>query len=349
MFEDKTPESIHAAIMSVISDEVDKREGSVAHDLTYPAAIEIGNLYMALDTVVELAFADTAYGEYLDLWTIPFGIQRKPAVSSEGQVTLSGPEGTVVPEGTQLQTESDVFFTTAEEVTITSGSATVNAYAETGGVSGNVSANTVNALAPGDLYGVVSILSSTAFTGGVDMESDDSLRARLIERAQKPSTSGNVHHYKQWALEVLGVGDAAVYPLHAGPGSVKVVIVNADKQPPSASVIADANAYIQENKPIGATVTVEGATGLAINIAVNVTLEDDYNLETIKPLFEQALREYLQKLSFTSEPVRYVRIGEVLLSLEGVKDYENLRVNNGTANITPTTNQVAVLGTVTLT
>ena len=349
MFEEKTPESIHASMLNVLSDRIDKREGSVAHDLSYPAAIEVGNLYMALDTVIELAFVETAYDEYLDLWTFPFGIQRKPAVKSEGQVTLAGPVGTFVPAGTVMQTEGDVFFTTKDDVTLTSGSATVAAEAEEGGVLGNVGENAVNALSPGDLYGVVTIVSSTAFTGGVDKEPDEELRERLFERARKPSTSGNAQHYKQWALEVQGVGDATVLPLHAGPDTVKVLVVNNDKQPPSAALVAEANAYIQENKPVGATVTVEGAVGLAINVTAALTLEPGYTLEAVRTSFTASLRNYLRGLQFAADPIRYVKIGEALISTEGVRDYTNLRVNNGTANITPTTSQVGIVGTVTFT
>lgn len=348
MFNDKTPESIHEAMLGAINDEIDKREGSVAYDLSYPAAIELGNVYMALDAVIELAFAETTYGVYLDMWTSAFGVTRKEALVARGSVTLSGPDGTVVPIGTRLQTSNDLFFETTTAATIASGTAQVEAQSSEPGVLGNVAVNEVNALAPGDLYGVVSITSSTQFNGGLDAETDEDLRARFLERAKNPSTSGNAQHYREWAMSVAGVGDAAVYPLHAGPGTVKVVVVNAAKQPPATDIVDRARAYVEANKPIGSTLTVAGATALNINVTATIVIEPGYELPAIQTTFNEQLTEYLRSIAFTGEDVRYTRIGQALSSTEGVRDYEDLRVNGGVVNIVPTNEQVAVRGTVTL-
>lgn len=348
-YEDKTPEALHAAMLDAIDPAIDKREGSIAYDLTFPAAVEIGNAYVELDTVLAMAFAETAEGEFLDLRAGEFGVTRKQAAKAQGNVTLSGPDGTLVPQGTRAQTGLGVFFVTKADATLTSGTTQVAAEAEEGGVAGNVAAGAITALAPGDLYGIVSVTNTAAFDGGADMEDDAALLQRLKDRVQKPATSGNANHYRQWALEVAGIGDAKVYPVWNGGGTVKVVLLDSEKTAPAQAVIDSTAAYIEANRPIGATVTVVGATELAINVAATLTLKAGTVLADVTAEFTTALTAYLKTLAFTGELIRYTRIANLILDIDAVIDYANLTVNNGTANVQPTDEQVGVSGTVTFT
>ena len=347
-YEAKTPDVIHASMLENVDPAIDQREGSVTHDLTMPAAVELANAYIELDAVLSLGFAETSEGVYLDMRAGEHGVTRKEAISAQGSVTLTGPDGVLVPEGTRLQTATNIFFVTLADVTISGGTATVSAEAEEAGLSGNVAAGTVTALAPGDLYGIVTVTNPASFDGGADEEDDASLLARLLDRVQKPATSGNAAHYKQWALEVAGVGDAKVYPVWNGGGTVKVVLVDTQKSAPAPSVITAATDYIESQRPIGATVTVVGATELPINIAATMTLEAGGDLAEVQTQFTTALADYLKSIAFTGEQIRYTRIANLLIDVPTVVDYANLTVNGGTANIVPTDEQVGVVGTVTL-
>jgi len=238
-YEAKTPDVIHAAMLENIDPAIDQREGSVTHDLTKPTAIELANAYIELDAVLALGFADTTEGIYLDMRASEHGVTRKVALKAQGSVTLTGPNGTIVPQGTRLQTASNIFFVTLTDVTLTSGSATVEAEAELAGLSGNVASGTITALAPGDLYGIVTVTNTLSFDGGADIEDDASLLKRLKDRVQKPATSGNAAHYQQWALEVAGVGDAKVYPVWNGGGTVKVVLLDTEKTAPAAQNVKE--------------------------------------------------------------------------------------------------------------
>lgn len=347
MFEDKTAESIFESMLGNIDDTIDKREGSPAWDLTYPGAIEIGNAYIALDNVLELGFAETTDDTHMDLWAASFGIKRKPAIAATGTVKLTGPDGIVVPAGTRLQTNTGVYFTTDHDVTLTGGSATVSATAEEGGTVGNVGAGEINALAPGDLFGIVSVTNETYFAGGVDAETSEDLHARVLDRLQHPATSGNASHYRQWALEVTGVGDAIVTPLAYGPGTVKVTLLDTEKRAPSQAIVTAAADYINEQKPIGAAVTVVGADELPINVSATVTLAKDASIEEVKAQFTKVLTEYLKSIAFTSELIRYTHIANLLLSTP-IIDYSNFIINGSTSNIQLTDGQVGVVGEVNL-
>jgi uncharacterized phage protein gp47/JayE len=346
-YEDMTPEFLHETMLSNVDDAIDKREGSVAHDLLYPAAIEIGNAYIELDSVLGLGFADTTEGIYLDLRAGEFGLTRKDAVKAQGSVTLTGPTGTIVPAGTRMQTASGIFFVTLTDATLTNGTATVTAAAEVGGIDGNVAAGAINALAPGDLYGIVTVTNPQPFDGGADVEDDAALLARLKDYVQKPSTSGNANDYRNWALEISGVGDAKVYPVWNGGGTVKVVLLDTEKTAPAQTVIDDVTAHIEANRPIGATVTVVGATEVPINVSATLTLADGKTTADATTEFTVLMTNYLKSLAFTDPIVRYSQIAANILDADSVLDYSNLTVNGGTANITIADGSVAVLGSVT--
>lgn len=347
-YEDKTPELLHQSMLENVDDAIDKREGSITHDLTYPAAIEISNSYVELDTVLGLGFADTSEGIYLDYICSPFGVTRKPSIKAIGEVTLTGTPGTIVPINTRLQTTigESVFFVTKDEITLLNDPVKVAVEAEEGGISGNVAPGEINALAPGDLYGIVNVINELSLSGGVDEESDESLLKRLKYKGQNPATSGNANHYKQWALEVSGVKDAKVFPVWNGGNTVKVVLLGEDNKAPSETIVNNTIDYISKNKPIGAIVTIVAVGEFPINISATLTLVNGKTIEEAKTEFSDLLSEYLSSLAFKDTTIRYQKIASLLIDVPSIVDFANLTVNEGTANITIKEEEVATLGTV---
>lgn len=102
--------------------------------------------------------------------------------------------------------------------------------------------------------------------------------------------------------------------------------------------------------PVGARVTVQGADTVIINVSATIVVAPGYNADSVKASSQQAVADYIRSLAFADDnDVRYVRIGQAILDTVGVQDYSNLLVNGGTANIPVGTQEVAVLGSVTLT
>lgn len=348
MYENQTEEVIKQRMLDAVPSDLDKREGSFIYDALSPAAIELALAYIELDRVIKLGFAQTTYGQYLDYRAAEHGLTRKPATKASGQVTVSGSPGTVIPAGSLFATKAGVQFQTTAEATIgDTGQATVAVEAVEAGAKGNVPANAITEI-PISIAGVTAVTNPSPTSGGTDQESDADLLARLLERVRYSATSGNVAHYKQWAKEVAGVGDAKVLPLWNGPGTVKVVIIDSNKQQASADIVQAVANHIEENRPIGATVTVVSAQGLNIDVSATVVLAENYILEQVQNAFESALTDYLKSVAFQQNYVSYAKIGSLLLDTPGVLDYSNLTVNGGTSNVTVGDEQVAVKGTVTL-
>lgn len=347
MYEDLTVEDIKNDIISRLSTDLDTREGSFLNDMISAVAYEIWKVYQSLDAVIPIAFVDETSGEYIDKRCAEYGIQRKPGTKAKVTLTLTGTDGTVVPKGKVFLTADGLQFETDEDVTIISGTATVTATAVEIGSEYNVEAGTITQQLV-SLNGLTSVINEEPATGGTDPETDTALVKRLYDFLQNPATSGNVAHYRQWALEVDGVGAAKVFPLWNGPGTVKVLIVGNNKEPVDSTIVANCAAHIEKNRPIGATVTVESAEGLPVNVSATIVIDSTTTIEKVKEEFEAALNEYLKSIAFSKYMLVYNRIAYMLLDIDGVVDYTSLTVNDSTENITIADNQVPVLGTVTL-
>lgn len=346
MFETETFEVILARMLAKFPDTLDKRQGSVIYDLLAPKAAELAQAYAQMDNVLNLGFASTTTGELLERRVAEQGITRKPAVQAEGNVVLTGPVDTVVPQGTRLATdESELYFTTQSDVTLTNGTATVLAVAEVGGTSGNVGIGLIT-MVIGDLVGIVSVTNAEPFSGGLDAETDEELYERYMEKVQSPVTSGNKYQYIMWAKSVPGISDAKVYPLWDGPGTVKVVVINSEKRTPSDSALEDVATYIDEQKPLLAEVTVEGVVEVPINVSVTLTLRAGTNLETARLSIMLQIATYLKSIAFDYDIVRYTSVGNAILDGEGVIDYANLTINGTSGNIILGATEVPVIGSV---
>jgi uncharacterized phage protein gp47/JayE len=260
-------------------------------------------------------------------------------------------------QGTGTVTKGDLFETAngvqfqAKSTEQISGTGKVPVEALIAGNSGVVGAGTITQI-PVTITGISACTNEEATSGGYDAETDAALKTRYYNLLRTPATSGNKYAYKNWALEVQGVGDAQVYPLGHGDSTVDVVIIDSDKKPADSDLVAEVQEYIDPDSagkgegaaPIGARCYVSSAAGLEINLSVKLTTS------SVKAEIEAAVKktivEYLAEIAFQKAYVSYAQIGNAIIGVEGVTDYENLEINGGTANITVPDRSVAIIGQV---
>ena len=339
-----TVNEIHESLLAYVPDDYDKSIGSFFYDLLRPVAVRLYVLSSEMETLPDAAFALTATGGYLDRKATEQGLERRAAEYAKGTVTITGRAGEVIRAGAKVAADN-ILFAVDETVSIPeSGTIDVSVTCITGGAAGNVDAGEISRF-PVTLPGVYTVTNTEPFEGGYDAESDDELLDRYFEKVSRPNASGNVNDYIAWAKEISGVGDVRVLPLWNGPGTVKVVITDSNTQPADEELIAEVAAHIEESRPIGASVTVVSAAQLTIN--VSAVLTKDSGLD-VQDEVKNSLKEYLSEYALEKEYVSYARIGSLILSIEGVEDYSELKVNNGTANITIPDGSVPVLGSVVL-
>ena len=362
MYEDMTPEKIRNRVLGRLKTDLQTREGSFTNDVIAAAAEEISELYHSLDALVPAFYVDETSGQYIDKQAGTVGVVRKAGSLARCGITFTGTDGAAIPAGAVYYTASGLAFYLEAPITIRDGTGTGTLAASEAGDAYNIAAGEiVTALRN---YGGVSGFANQAADGGADPETDEALLARYLERMRKPATSGNPWHYQRWAKEVEGVGAARIVSKWNGPGTVKVIVADQDLQPATPTAVSACAAHIEEERPIGPSVTVEAAKTLEVRVEASVTLESGVGVSTVRAALEEAAREYLRAtaaaafggsvdLQFESMDagayaVLFNRIAFLLLSIPGVVDYTALTLNGGSENLTIPADTLPVLKEVTV-
>ena len=338
--------------------EVSTVEGTFSFDTLAANAKEFEKAYAEMDLIVDAAFPQTSWGKYLSYLAEGLaGIERRAATPAVAMLTVTGTAGVTVPKGSIFATENGINFLADDDTVIpSSGVALVKATSQATGAGGNVAVRTINKI-PVSIYGVSGVINEAAAYDGYEEETDSALLDRILFAVRQPATSGNIYHYIKWATSVPGVGAVKIMPLWNGNGTVKVVVVDANKDTPSNDLLQDVRDIIAQNDPIGATVTVVAPTLKTIDISLKVT-SGVGNTTGIK----EAVTEYFKRDVFGTSyknladlnkdvTISYAQIGRIILdepARTGVTDYSTLTVNGGTSNLTMSADNMPAIGTVTL-
>lgn len=336
MWENMTFESILNDMLSRVSTDVDRREGSVIYDALAPAAYKLAEAYFMLNMFVDLVSGDTAVGEYLDRVVADYGITRKPSTYAIRRIETSGPVDT----GTRWGL-NDTAYTITELISEN----VYKAQCEQIGAIGNQYNGQLENI--DNVSGVTAILTDV-ITSGEDEETDDNLRSRFFNQVRSTSTSGNAYDYKKWALEVPGCGNVRAFPLWNGPGTVKVMVVDENMEI-DVDLPGRVYEYIESVRPIGAIITVENPGERIIDISADIVLDGSDILENIQMKYAALVADYLKSATFEIYTISHAKIGSLLLSISGVADYSGLTVNDGNENIIISDDEMPILGTITLT
>lgn len=351
MYESQTYAEILQRMLDRVPNDFDKRPGSVIYDALAPAALELSEVYVQLDAQLQAVFPQTANDENLDDLTEPFGLTRNQATYAIRKGVFAATEN--VPLDVQIGARFSISGITYAVISkIAAGQFRLQCE-----VLGSVGNQFYGALLPIDyIQNLVTATLSDVLIPGTEKESDESFRARFFQEVKLPATSGNKADYQRWTLEVDGVGGAQVIPLWDGPGTVKVIIIDANKLPASSALVENVQDYIDpvtgmgEGKaPVGAGVTVSAAMGISVNVTGDIVLDGSRTPLQIETDFSAILTEYLASIAFSEDPsVKYARIGAMLLGVSGVEDYTSLMINGTNGNVTVPAGSVAIIGTVIL-
>lgn len=181
--------------------------------------------YEFLQYIAKQSVPFTATDEYLEAWAALKGVFRTSATASTGSVTFTGTSGTTIPSGTVVSRSDGVQYATIADGTI-SGGGTVTILVtatSTGSVTDDSSGNTYQLSNP--IAGVNSTVTSTNLAGGTDIETDDSLRTRMLRVYANPNSGGSAVDYVEWATSVAGVTRAWVLDSSNAPVGLGTVVV----------------------------------------------------------------------------------------------------------------------------
>lgn len=351
-------------LLQNLPDKYQKNVGELAWDFMRSISYALEGIWAKITYI--LGWKDLSTLNFEDMKRLVFqlrGIVAKTAQKATGELVLTG-TGTVT-AGDIFKTPAGLEFESLETVTV-SEKATIKAQCSSAGEAGNVPAEQITVSTLQNF----SVTNPAPFSGGYDDETKEELWARYLEDVQNPVVSGNIAHYRKDILTVSGVGKCKIKPLWNGDNTVKAVLSGSDGTPAAKSVVDAVQQLVDPytlkedgtksgwgcgngTAPIGAYFTAAAATAKNLTVAAKITYAPGYAKDTVNAAVSAAIKAYLKKIAFEQTFVSYAKIGEAIISAEGVTDYANLTLNGATANVTvedtDTDAEIAVLSTLTLT
>ena len=314
----------------------------------YALAAELQSLLMQADWVLDQSFPQTAQGTYLDYHAETRGITRGAAEKAAGVIRFAAADKVTaacpIEKGTVCMTAEGVRFETTEDAAIAVGSqwADVPAQAVEAGAGGNVIAGTVTLLSAMPV-GVVQCTNPTAFSGGCDAESDETLRGRVLASYQRLPNGANAAYYEQEAMRYPGVAAAKAVGRARGIGTVNVVIAT-HAGVPDAALLAAVETDLQKKREIAVDVKVLAPTVETVAVTAALKAAPGYTFAEVKA-GAQSARETLFTGGLLGKSVTTARLLTLLCGVEGV---ENVHLTAPAADVAVDATELPMLGTVTI-
>lgn len=315
-------------------------------------------LYGYLDYQARQTFVTTADLENLALLASEYGLVRRAPIAARGAGTASGTAGTVIPAASELVSEDGFIYRTDKEYTIGSGGYVEIAFvAALTGVDSNDDAGITLTFSPA-IVGVNSTVTvgSLGVYGGLDEETDDELRERVLFRKQYPPHGGCASDYVRWASEVPGVTRAWVVSGELiEPGKVTLFFVR-DNDPtsiiPNSVQIQEVYDYLLEHvdPATGMTVgmpvaAVPGFSVLAPTpLSVNFTVLVYPNTDAVRVAGEAELKDLLYR---NGGPGNTIYLSQASEAISIVSGEDRHRITVPTADVVAAEDEVHIMGTVT--
>lgn len=351
MYENITYEGILKRMLDRIPDTMDKREGSIIYDALSPAALEIKLMYTELDQLMDDCFADTASRGYLIRRAAERGLYPKPAAFSSLRAVCV-PASVDVPIGSRF-TLNDLSYAVSEKLSD-------DEYKITCEEIGTVGNKYFGEMAAVDyIQGLESFSIVELLVPGEDEEDTEVFRKRYLESFDSRAYGGNVEDYIQKTNLIAGVGATKVTPVWNGGGTVLLTIIDSSFNAAGEALIEQVQQQIDPRgdgsgsgiAPIGHIVTVNTAEEVRIDVGFDLVFDDGYTFDRVKARIGEVIDDYLLELrsewySHDNSSVRIAQIESRIMSVEGVVDIQNTRLNGADGNLILTKYQIPVPGVI---
>lgn len=218
MYEGITYETILDRMLSRVSNQFDKREGSVIFDTHSPTAIELQILYLELDTILKEAYGDTASREFLIRRCAERGITPYEAT----QAVL---KGEFTPTNIELIGKrfniGESNFVAVEKIA----DGVYKMQCENAGIIGN---QQLGVMLPIEyIDGLETAVLTEVLIPGEAEEDTEDLRKRYFASFSEKAFGGNVQDYLEKTNAIAGVGSTKVTRVWNGDIQPAVMIPNA--------------------------------------------------------------------------------------------------------------------------
>ena len=353
-----------------VPNDIDKREGSIIYDAVAPAAMVSAQQSLSLANIIRETYIKTAQGEFLDYRAVEHGTSRYAATNTEVKAKFNDDDGNPVnvEVGDRFASiaESPIFYTVIKA----NDDGTAEMQAEEAGTSANGYLGQVLPVTPNDNLAWAEITEIIA--PARDAETDDHLRERILKSDAWLAYGGNIADYLDMIHKISEVGAAQVYPVWAGSGTVKLVIVNNDLMPASPDLVKKVKNIIdpEDNDqgvglaPIDHRVTVVAPEVLKVDVSIQLQLTDQANKVAVEKGIKDMLNELFSELRKDWDTINATvgrgyslsiyrsRILSKIMLIDGVADSQLPKLNGEDKDIhlifSNEVSQLPILGEVTI-
>lgn len=355
MYEAETYEEILDRVLGRVPNAFDIRESSFLYNASAPIAIELQNMYLALDNILNITYFDTADREGKFQRCKERGIDTAQFDATTAIVVINtAPSSLDIEIGSRFN-YNDINFVVTSKIADGSYYAECEVAGTVGNVTGPVTpVNYVNGFETAEINSI--------YRWGED-EADESVIDEVYYASlNSQAFGGNRADYIEKMKKIAGVGGVKIYTGAEwnGGGTVKVVFTTSGYTAPSSEFVNSIQTQIDpiENQgegygiaPIGHTVTVVGVSESSVNVDMTLTLESGYTWDDVSEYVEQAIDSYFASLNsewedFSNIIVRISQIETRILDIKGIIDITGTKLNGAENNLTIDKESIVVRGSV---
>lgn len=312
-----------------VPDDIDVREGSFMYTAIAPVCFELSNAYFEMQNMLDLAFVETSYEDYLDKVAVMVGITRYDAVNTQklAEIVCSGD---II--GEKFSCGEYIF----EVISHADGDNYIIKAMDYDTSIDNLT---------GELYSILNLTSveSATIIGNYILssakEDDETLRQRIKEKLFEKPFGGNIADYKDTVLGFDGISFVHIFTGYdVGASNVKVIIAGAEKAILDDNICEELATYFNgddENiacAPIGHNVSVASCETLDVSVECTVECVSGSNFENISIGVRERISLYISELGFENDTISIMKIVACILDDDSILDVSNVLINGENQN-----------------
>ncbi|MFH0021768.1 baseplate J/gp47 family protein [Pseudomonas fluorescens] len=301
-------------------------------------------LYGYLDWIADQILPDRADEETLErIAALRLNRPRNAAQPAEGSVSFSAAAGAVLDVDVVLQAGDGRMYRITAGVTTVAGMNTTTIEAVEAGALGNADAG-LQLILVQPVAGVTNAFTVVApgLAGGIERESIESLRARVIRSYRVIPHGGSADDYVTWALEYPGVTRAWCRGNYMGPGTVGLFVMR-DNDPvplPNPAQLQEIKDYIEPLRPVTAELYVLAPTLKPVLYSIHPVPDTT----AVRAAITANLVDLHERQAGLGDKLLISHIREAISSAAGETDHS---LTLPTADVTAATNELLTFGGIT--
>lgn len=244
-----------------------------------------------------------AYGEYLDNKAAEKGVVRKTAKAATVNVKFSleaaRSSSTLIPKGTRVSNDSDIYFETQNSEEIAAGNTDIViscVCTESGTLGNNIQIGEITTLVDPVAY-ISEVVNTTVSTSGTDEEDDDSLRERVFLAPSSYTTTGSadayIYHCKLFSNDIADV----IATSDVGSAVVNIIVLLKNGVIPEEELITQLQEYLNGDSIKTLTdkvvVAAPSVKKYDINLTYYINKSERSKALLIQKNVEKAIDEYI--------------------------------------------------------